>query len=241
MKCTNCGVKLDPGSKFCSNCGTKLKREVPNLEKIPHKNYINPKVCPKCGSLRTKRESKFFGVLGILFFMAIVAWIPILGWILVIVGLLGIAGTIFGDRDYKCKDCNNTYDPQDIEPGHPLMDAIKKQSMVDIEECIEKLDNLNAVNKEGYTPLTWAIKNSNVKEFEYLIDNGANIDFKDKNGYTPINLAIKFNALDKLNTLIKNGAKINNKVISYANEQNLIDRNDMTKDEFIKTIEAKGA
>ena len=204
MECTSCGQELSPEAGFCSNCGTKLKREIPDLKKLPHETYINPQVCPKCGSTKTKKESKFFVVIKTLFMMLLLGWIPILGWIVVILGLIIIAGTIITHTDYKCKECNNSYDPNDIEKGHPLMEAIEVEDMESIKKYTNKISNLDAVNKDGYTPLTWAVEKADSEVVKYLINSGADINFRDKNGLKAIDLAEKYDESRIINLLKNN-------------------------------------
>jgi ankyrin repeat protein len=67
--------------------------------------------------------------------------------------------------------------------------------------------DVNAVDKNGWTPLHFATK-YNEKTVKLLIDKGADVNAVDKEGWTPLHFTTKYNQKTITKLLIGNGSNM---------------------------------
>ncbi|MGJ4751420.1 ankyrin repeat domain-containing protein [Leptospira kmetyi] len=88
-------------------------------------------------------------------------------------------------------------------------DASQNGDLEMLRSLIEKGENINAKNKNGFTPLHLA---KNLETAKLLIQSGADVNARDKDsGNTPFHVSIQFNQTRIAKLLIENGADINAK------------------------------
>lgn len=87
-----------------------------------------------------------------------------------------------------------------------LHQAIKNGNIDEAKSLIEKGANVNAMDKDGYTPLHLASINGHTEVVKYLFENGANVNAKNSNGNTPLHYASMNGYKEVVELLLKNGA-----------------------------------
>ncbi len=70
-------------------------------------------------------------------------------------------------------------------------------------------NDVNFIDKHGYTALDLAVIHNSPKIVKILLENGANPNMKDKNGYTPLHRAIIRYSYEIVELLLKNKADPN--------------------------------
>ncbi|MDQ7055680.1 MAG: ankyrin repeat domain-containing protein [Persephonella sp.] len=91
-----------------------------------------------------------------------------------------------------------------------LFEAIQEGDEQKVKELIEKGADVNARDKNNYTPLLRAVSRGNLKIVKILVEYGADINAKEKFfGYTPIHIAAMKGYTDVLIFLLKKGADPN--------------------------------
>ncbi|EAY03967.1 hypothetical protein TVAG_314970 [Trichomonas vaginalis G3] len=89
-----------------------------------------------------------------------------------------------------------------------LFNAAKVKNPAFAQHLISMGQNVNAVNKDGFTPLQICIINKNTEVANLLIEHGADINYKNQDDDTPIHIAAKSNAVEIAKILIEKGAKL---------------------------------
>jgi len=74
------------------------------------------------------------------------------------------------------------------------------------KEMVSKLEDINIVNKYGWTLLHITIRRDRRDMVEYLLDNGADIDKTDGVGWTPLMEAIMDDMPELVKYLVEKGA-----------------------------------
>ncbi|XP_055543762.1 uncharacterized protein LOC129729275 [Wyeomyia smithii] len=78
-----------------------------------------------------------------------------------------------------------------------------------IDALLERTNNINAANSEGWTALHYAAKAGNVKTIKKLLTRGANVDAATENGVTALMVASEFLQPDVVQTLLERDNNIN--------------------------------
>ena len=68
--------------------------------------------------------------------------------------------------------------------------AIQRNDTSTVKTFIEKMDDVNMVDRYGATMLHWSVHKGNSDLAKFLLSKGADPDLKDKQGNTPISVAI---------------------------------------------------
>jgi len=76
----------------------------------------------------------------------------------------------------------------------------------EIAALIENGENVNLIDKNGWTSLMYAANMSKVDAVKALINAGADVNFRDRDGWTPL---ISAESLDVIRLLVENGANVN--------------------------------
>ena len=71
--------------------------------------------------------------------------------------------------------------------------------------------NINAIDKNGYTPLHWAAEKGDPYIITALLASGANVNAKNNTGNTPLHVAALSGKTANVETLINAGSDINTK------------------------------
>jgi len=107
---------------------------------------------------------------------------------------------------------NSGADIKKTEPqsGRTLLhDAVFHQSPDMVISLIEKGANINAADKEGYTPLILAVQSNNKQIADLLILKGADLNRRDIYGYTPLLWSLYYGNIDLAKILIEKRADVN--------------------------------
>lgn len=70
-------------------------------------------------------------------------------------------------------------------------------------------DNIDLMQRYGWTPLHWAARHGQVSVVQRLLGEGARIDAREHMGRTPLHLAAMANQRDTVELLLARGADIN--------------------------------
>ena len=84
-------------------------------------------------------------------------------------------------------------------------------NLAKIESLIKEGTDINAKDKNGWTPLHWSANTGQINIAEFLIAKGANISARDERNLTPLQLAAERGQKDMAELLIDKGADINDK------------------------------
>ena len=132
-----------------------------------------------------------------------------------------------------------------------LYDAVSGNRISEIEQLLKQGADVNAQNKNGWTPLRMAVNKGFLEIVKLLIKNGADVNAKDEDGCTPLHEAIGEGCYDIAKLLIENGADVNAKVFDGWTPLHLAalwDKIDIVKvliengvDPFIKNKDGKTA
>ena len=91
-----------------------------------------------------------------------------------------------------------------------LYDKIDMGDLTAVKSIIDGGVNVNAVDKDGFTPLHWAPENNRLDIVNYLIAKGADVNAgTTKDRLTPLHLAVAAKAKDIVRALLDNGAIVN--------------------------------
>ncbi|OHD69138.1 MAG: hypothetical protein A2W19_05990 [Spirochaetes bacterium RBG_16_49_21] len=104
-----------------------------------------------------------------------------------------------------------------------LMRASAGGDVENIQYYLQKGENINGVDKSGFTPLLWAVYYGHEQAVEFLIKKGADINYKIpkdfgdlRTGSTPLMLSSYYQNANIIKTLLKHGV---NKNIANANNE----------------------
>ena len=84
--------------------------------------------------------------------------------------------------------------------------ADKKGDIATITTLLDKGADINAEDKNGYTPIHFAAHAGQLRSISVLLDRGADIEARDENGETLLHWAAWKGANDILDTLSRRGA-----------------------------------
>ena len=90
-----------------------------------------------------------------------------------------------------------------------LIEAAANGDLDEVMELVEKGADVNARDKDGWTPLHHAAANGHLDIVKFLVENGADVDAEANDGSTPLHVAAFFGHLDVVKFLVKNGAYVN--------------------------------
>ena len=91
----------------------------------------------------------------------------------------------------------------------PLVYAVRLNQPEMVKHLIDKGDNINAKDSEGWTPLMIAVKNNQPEIARILIDEGSEVNYKGPDGSTALINAIETKDIKTINRLIKANANVN--------------------------------
>ena len=86
--------------------------------------------------------------------------------------------------------------------------AVWKGHLDIVRILLDRSANLDAANKNGFTPLISAAGNCHLDIVRILLDRSANVDAANKNGCNPLSFAAQFGHLDVVRLLIDRSAKV---------------------------------
>ena len=92
-----------------------------------------------------------------------------------------------------------------------LYDAVSGNRISEIEQLLKQGADVNAKDKNGWTPLHQAANKGFPEIVKLLIKNGADVNVKDKDGWTPLHDALYWDLVGIAKLLIENGADVNAK------------------------------
>lgn len=95
----------------------------------------------------------------------------------------------------------------DPENNEALTDAIKADNIDLVKTALAAKVDVNARNKDGYSPIMFAANKGNMAVLQMLLDRGAKVNVQEAEGYTPLMMAAWHSHLDALRLLLKKGAK----------------------------------
>ena len=92
-----------------------------------------------------------------------------------------------------------------------LFDAASDGDLAGVQAELDKGADVNAKNKDGWTPLNFATDGGHKEVAELLIANGADVNAKDDQGSTPLKFAAYRGQKEIVELLIAEGADVNAK------------------------------
>ncbi|XP_064385342.1 uncharacterized protein LOC135334183 isoform X2 [Halichondria panicea] len=97
---------------------------------------------------------------------------------------------------------SHLYYPRDIHT------AARVGDLSALQHAIRRGDDVNSVDKDGYTPLMWAAMGGHTDTVRGLLSSGAVVDLADKNGWTPLTWAAIGGHTDTVRELLSSGAVV---------------------------------
>lgn len=99
--------------------------------------------------------------------------------------------------------------------GTKLSRAVIADNLQDVKECLKSGENINEIDKWGWTPLMWAVYNRYFPITEYLLANGADPNVQAERAYgsmakgvTPLVVAAYYGLERETSALVGKGAKV---------------------------------
>ena len=80
-----------------------------------------------------------------------------------------------------------------------------------VQAMLDSGADVNAKDKDGWTPLLWAAYNGNAEVISVLLQAGADVNAKKNNGDTPLLSAVLRENIELISVLLKRGADVNAK------------------------------
>ncbi|KAL3278401.1 hypothetical protein HHI36_013728 [Cryptolaemus montrouzieri] len=92
---------------------------------------------------------------------------------------------------------------QKIRSADILLEAIKRNNRLGVENCIKKRVIINFKDTDGRTPLHYAVNNGNINVVRALLENGATVTQITNKGNTPLHLASSKGYCDIIDVLLQ--------------------------------------
>lgn len=89
-----------------------------------------------------------------------------------------------------------------------IQDAAFLGKRKQVMRCIERGDDLNELDEEGFAALHWAIQEGYLRIVELLLDHGADVNLPNQDGMSPLHIALYDQKTDIALLLIKRGAHL---------------------------------
>lgn len=83
-----------------------------------------------------------------------------------------------------------------------IFSAISGDNMTRFLSCFSNGVDLNACNKEGYSPVTWAVRSGNNEMVKFFIDHAVDLSVKDGRGYNALETAVMLHYQDMCELLM---------------------------------------
>ncbi len=90
-----------------------------------------------------------------------------------------------------------------------LMEAIRGENVRLTEYFLERVSNLDQVDREGFSPLMAAVSDNTTEIVRLLLEKGANVDFSNAYGWTALIEAADEGATESMRYLMRAGADLN--------------------------------
>ncbi|XP_019873671.1 ankyrin repeat domain-containing protein 49 [Aethina tumida] len=106
-------------------------------------------------------------------------------------------------------DIDSSRNPQDKNENE-ILEAAEKGNLNKIKELLKiRMELVNIIDRDKYTPLHRACSTNQKEVALLLIENGADVDAKTDMGWTPLHSCCHWNSLDCANILLQHGADVN--------------------------------
>jgi|GEM_PF-2763549 len=92
-------------------------------------------------------------------------------------------------------------------------DALVQTRQKILRTLVQAGADVNAQDKDGWTPLLWSIRNSEIGLIEEVLRQGANPNLVSKSGYSPLMEAVNYGKTDVVQLLLEAKAEVNLKDI----------------------------
>lgn len=106
----------------------------------------------------------------------------------------------------------------------PVIDAVMKNSLADVQSALKKGGSIDERWENGSTPLMFAAENGNLEILSFLLEMGANINDVNNDGNTALMFASDKGHFETANFLLKRHADVNT-VNKYGNTALLLAAN----------------
>jgi ankyrin repeat protein len=101
------------------------------------------------------------------------------------------------------------HENQQEELNQQLLEAAQKSDVSNITTLLKAGADINAKDRDGYTPLHYATVDGHVDVVTLLLEHGAHVDEVNGEDETPLYLAVQSGCTDVVTLLLKHGAEIN--------------------------------
>ncbi len=138
------------------------------------------------------------------------------GWAFAIIGPLLVFGIIAGGVFYASSQLGFLFDPLEeyedetyAEEISPFIAAIASGNATKATQFIEKGEDLQQEDMNGYTPLDWAVKAGNPEIVKRLLDAGADPNYESSFGMTALMMAAEIGDPNMVRMLVEAGGDPN--------------------------------
>jgi ankyrin repeat protein len=155
-------------------------------------------------------------------------WIGLSAAILLLIGMIG--GSIYAFKQLDIATLMNEIEAtSNLESTSPLIEAVINGDTEKINNLLEKGEEIDTQDYEGWTALHWAVKAIDAEASKLLLDAGADPNIEDYYGAVPLMTAAADGHLEIMQMLLDKGVNIDHQdydgwtPLMYAVSSNQVD------------------
>jgi len=120
----------------------------------------------------------------------------------------GGGGTVFGGMGVSVSVLKDNGDARPWASGEEIFDAITKEDLSKLQNCLKAGADVNLKDEDQMTPLHFAVDRGFLEAVQLLIDSKADVNAQDSDLQTPIMFAVTCEHLDIITVLKTAGADL---------------------------------